>query len=42
MKGGEEQRDENANFDSKLVMELSTFKMSGWNSLQPRNPNLLE
>ena len=26
----------------KVVMDLSTFKIGGWNSLQPMNQNLLE
>ena len=31
----------NAKIDPKVVMDLSIFKI-GWNSLQPRNQNLLE
>ena len=32
----------NAKIDPKDVMGLSTFKIGGWNSLQPTNQNLLE
>ena len=32
----------NAKIDPKVVMELSTFKISGCNSLQPSNRHLLE
>ena len=32
----------NAKIDQKVVMDLSTFKICGWNSLQPINQNLLE
>ena len=28
--------------DPKVVMDLSIFKIDGWNSLQPNNQNLLE
>ena len=31
-----------AQIDPKVVMELSTFKIGGWNKLQPSNQNLLE
>ena len=31
-----------AKIDPKVVTDLSTFKISGWNSLQPINENLLE
>ena len=31
-----------AEIDPKVVMYLSTFKIGGWNSLQPINQNLLE
>ena len=31
-----------AKIDSKVVMDLSIFKIGGWNSLQPINQNLLE
>ena len=30
-----------ANTDPKVVMDLSIFKIGGWNSLQPSNQNLL-
>ena len=32
----------NAKIDPKVVMDLSIFKIGGWNSLQPINQNLLE
>ena len=32
----------NAKIDPKVVMDLSTFKIGGWNSLQPINQKLLE
>ena len=32
----------NAKIDPKVVMDLSTLKIGGWNSLQPINQNLLE
>ena len=32
----------NAKIDPKVVMDLSVFKISGWNSLQPSNQKLLE
>ena len=32
----------NAKIDSKVVMDLSIFKIGGWNSPQPINQNLLE
>ena len=32
----------NAKIDPKVVMDLSIFKIGGWNSLQPMNQNLLE
>ena len=32
----------NAKIDPKVVMDLSIFKIGGWNSLQPTNQNLLE
>ena len=32
----------NARIDPKVVMDLSLFKIGGWNSLQPRNQKLLE
>ena len=31
-----------AKIDPKVVMDLSIFKIGGWNSLQPRKQNLLE
>ena len=31
-----------AKIDPKVVMELSTFKIGGWNNVQPSNQNLLE
>ena len=31
-----------AKIDPKVEMDLSRFKISGWNSLQPINQNLLE
>ena len=31
-----------AKIDPKVVMDLSTFKNCGWNSLQPVDQNLLE
>ena len=31
-----------AKVDPKVVMDLSIFKIGGWNSLQPINQNLLE
>ena len=31
-----------AKIDPKVVMDLSIFKIGGWNSLQPINQNLLE
>ena len=31
-----------AEFDPKVVMDLSILKIGGWNSLQPVNQNLLE
>ena len=31
-----------AKINPKVVMELSTFKIGGWNHLQPSNQNLLE
>ena len=31
-----------AKIDPKVVMDLSIFKIGGWNSLQPNNQNLLE
>ena len=31
-----------ARIDSKFVMDVSMFKIHGWNSLQPINQNLLE
>ena len=32
----------NAQIDPKVVMDLSIFKIGGWNSLQPSNQQLLE
>ena len=32
----------NAKIDPKVVMDLSIFKIGGWNSLQPINQKLLE
>ena len=32
----------NAKIGPKVVMELTMFKIGGWNNLQPRNPKLLE
>ena len=32
----------NAKIDPKVVMDLSIFKIGGWNSLQPSNQKLLE
>ena len=32
----------NAQIDPKVVMDLSIFKIGGWNSLQPSNQKLLE
>ena len=32
----------NARIDPKVLMDLSIFKIGGWNSLQPINQNLLE
>ena len=32
----------NEKIDPKVVMDLSTFKVGGWNSLQPKNQKLLE
>ena len=32
----------NAKINPKVVMDLSIFKIGGWNSLQPINRNLLE
>ena len=32
----------NAKFDPKVVMDLSIYKIGGWNSLQPSNRKLLE
>ena len=32
----------NAKIDPIVVMDLSIFKMGGWNSLQPSNQKLLE
>ena len=31
-----------AEIDPKVVMDLSIFKVGGWNRLQPINQNLLE
>ena len=31
-----------ANIDPKVVMDLSMFKIGGWNNLQPSNQILLE
>ena len=31
-----------AKIDPKIVMDLSIFKIDGWNTLQPSNQNLLE
>ena len=32
----------NATIDPKVVMDLSTFKIDGWNNVQPSNQHLLE
>ena len=32
----------NPNIDPKVVMELSTFKIGGWNNLQPNNQHFLQ
>ena len=32
----------NAKMDPKVLMDLSTFEIGGWNSLQPSNQHLLE
>ena len=32
----------NAIIDPKVVMDLSTFQIGGWNSLQPSNQKMLE
>ena len=31
-----------AEIDPRIVMDLSIFKIGGWNILQPTNQNLLE